>query len=551
MAFASGCNEEDFLKEVPLDFYSPENSYQSEANFQAALVDLYARVRDEQSITPNANEYTEVLGTDLAYNARLDNNRLGNYNNIITPQGSIPQYHWVNWYKVISNANTILSRLPDSQVPEGKRVLIASEAKLFRAWAYRYLVHTYGAVPLVLDESTSPKSDFERATREDILAQIIKDATEAANTLPNVDAVLDGRLNKSIANHLLAETYLTLKQYDKAIEAATEVIVKSNLSLMTTRFGSLKDKPGDVFYDLFRAGNQNRGIGNREAIWVAQYEIDVPGGSLTSAGGRTNQLERAVSPVVFTIKDPGGKEAAYKSAPASTLNIGGRGASFITPTDYYLYDIWGLNPKADNRIITQPDIRTSKYNIVRDFLYSNPGSEYFGKSIIDFPAPQWVAQAWRWYPYPSKVTTPGQHPEGLFDEPAALTLKSTAGATYRDMYLIRLPETYFLRAEAYFLKGEPAKAAADLNVVRSRAKATPVTAGEVTLDYILDERARELVFEENRRLTLCRMGKLVERVRKYNPLNGDDINDYNNLFPIPYSEIEANKDAKLVQNPGY
>ena len=47
------------------------------------------------------------------------------------------------------------------------------------------------------------------------------------------------------------------------------------------------------------------------------------------------------------------------------------------------------------------------------------------------------------------------------------------------------------------------------------------------------------------------MGKLVERVRKYNPLNGDDINDYNNLFPIPYSEIEANKDAKLVQNPGY
>ncbi|MBU1821669.1 MAG: RagB/SusD family nutrient uptake outer membrane protein [Bacteroidetes bacterium] len=121
MTLASGCNEEDFLKEVPLDFYSPENSYVSEANFQAALVDLYARVRDEQSVSTNANEYTEVLGTDLAYNARLDNNRLGNYNNIITPQGSIPQYHWVNWYKVISNANTILSRLPDSQVPDGKR----------------------------------------------------------------------------------------------------------------------------------------------------------------------------------------------------------------------------------------------------------------------------------------------------------------------------------------------------------------------------------------------------------------------------------------------
>ena len=381
--------------------------------------------------------------------------------------------------------------------------------------------------------------------------QIIQDATEAANTLPDVNGVTDGRLNKSVANHLLAETYITLKRYDKAIEAATQVIQNSNLSLMTARFGSLKDQPGDVFYDLFRVGNQNRGAGNREAIWVAQYEVDVPGGSLTSAGNSTNQLERAVAPVVFGIKDPGGKEAAYKSAPASTLNIGGRGASFIMPTNYYLYDIWGLDPKADNRNITHPDIRTSKYNIVRDFLYSNPDSEYFGKSIIDFPSPQLTTQRWRWYPYPSKVTTPGQHPAGLYDEPAALTLKSTAGATYRDMYLIRLPETYFLRAEAYLLKGESAKAAADLNVVRSRANAVPVTASEVTLEYILDERARELVFEENRRLTLGRMGKLVERVRKYNPLNRDDINDYNDLFPIPYSEIEANKDAKLEQNPGY
>ena len=144
MIFNSSCQEEEFLKEVPLDFYSPENSYKSEANFQAALVDLYAKVRSQQSLSSNANEYIEVLGTDLAYNAREDNNRLGDYNNTITPQGSIPRHHWVSWYKIISNANTILSRLPDSQVPEAKQALIAAEAKLFRAWAYRYLVHIYG-----------------------------------------------------------------------------------------------------------------------------------------------------------------------------------------------------------------------------------------------------------------------------------------------------------------------------------------------------------------------------------------------------------------------
>lgn len=549
--FHSACNEEKFLSEVPLDFYSPENSYVTEAHFQAALVDLYAKVREETSVTPNANEYTEVLGTDVAFNSRLDNNRLADYNNVITPQGAIPKYHWVNWYKIIANANTILARLKESQVTAEKQALIASEARLFRAWAYRYLVHTYGGVPLVLDESTSPKSDFSRATREEVFNQVIQDATEAAKTLPNVDAVTDGKLNKSVANHLLAETYLTLKQYDQAIAAATEVIEKSSLSLMTERFGSLKDKPGDVYYDLFRAGNQNRKAGNKEAIWVAQYEVDIPGGMLTSAGANINQLERAVAPVAFTLKDPKGAAVVLNNLPASTLNVGGRGASFIQPTDYYLYEIWGLDPKVDNRIIKSTDIRTSPFNIVRDFIYTNPASTYFGKSMIDFPTSQWVQQSWRWYPYPSKVTTPGQHPAGLMEDPAALTLKATAGATYRDMYLIRLPETYFLRAEAYLLKGETAKAAADLNVVRARSKATPVLPAQVTLDYILDERARELIFEENRRLTLVRMGKLVERVKKYNPLNKANINEHNILFPIPYSEIEANKDAKLEQNPGY
>ncbi|WP_341228429.1 RagB/SusD family nutrient uptake outer membrane protein [uncultured Arcticibacterium sp.] len=546
-----GCKEDAFLKEIPLDFYSPGNSYVNEANFEAALVDLYSKVRYVQGVKANAQEYIQFLGTDIGYNARLDNNRLGDYNTVVTPQNSVTAFHWNNYYKIISNANTIIARLPESEVSEAKQALIASEAKLFRAWAYRFLVHIYGGVPLVLEEASSPKSDFVRASKEEIFAQIISDATDAANNLPNVDGVSDGRLSKAVANHLLAETYLTLKEYDKAIAAASEVIDRSNLSLMTERFGSLKDMPGDVFYDLFRVGNQNRSSGNTEAIWVAQYEVDIPGGGMTSTGSAENKLERVVAPASWTLKDPNGDAASLNSAPRSTLNEGGRGASFLRTTDYYLYDIWGLDPDADNRVVDNPDIRTSKYNIVRDFIYANPDSDFFGKSMLDFPTEQWVAQSWRWYPIPSKVTTPGQHPSGLIDDPVTLTLKSTAGATYRDDYLIRLPETYLIRAEAYFLKGQSAEAAADINVIRARANAELVEPGEVSLEYILDERARELVFEENRRLTLVRMGKLVERVRKYNPLNGDDINDYNNLYPIPFSEIEANKDATLEQNPGY
>lgn len=552
----SGCQEEEFLKEVPLDFYSPENSFITAGNFEAALTDLYSRVRAIQSVDGGAGIYSEVLGTDLAFNARLATDRMGSYAVGLTPQGDIPRQHWLRWYKIIGNANTIIARAAASNVTETQKKQFAAEAKLFRAYAYHKLVHLYGGVPLILDEVATPKTNFTRASKDDVLKQIILDATDAATNLPNVDVVKDGKLSKAVANHLLAETYIAVKDYDKAIAAATEVIEKSNLKLMTDRFGSLRTQPGDVFYDLFRVGNQNRKAGNLEAIWVIQYENDVIGGVLTSAGSPMNNLERVAAPAVFSISDPDAKAALIDGASASTLNSGGRGVGFVQPTDYWTYEIWGLDPKKDNRKLdaSVTDIRTSPFNIPRDMIYTNPlSTKFFGKSLIDFPAPNWIAASgkFRWYPYPSKVTTPGQHPAGVIQDATKLTLKTVAGPTFRDMYQIRLPETILLRAEANLLKGNAAAAAADINLVRNRAKAKPVTAAEVTLDYILDERARELIYEEDRRVTLSRMGKLVDRVKKYNALSGPTVQPFHALFPIPFSEIEANKDAKLEQNPGY
>ena len=88
-------------------------------------------------------------------------------------------------------------------------------------------------------------------------------------------------------------------------------------------------------------------------------------------------------------------------------------------------------------------------------------------------------------------------------------------------------------------------------MVRNRAQAPLITPGEVDIDYILDERARELYLEEFRLLTLTRLGKLVERTREYNPFDGETYADHNNLFPIPFSEIEKNVMANIEQNPGY
>ncbi len=124
---------------------------------------------------------------------------------------------------------------------------------------------------------------------------------------------------------------------------------------------------------------------------------------------------------------------------------------------------------------------------------------------------------------------------------------------------MRVAETYLLRAEAYFRKGNLAKAAEDINVVRSRAHAVNIQSSDVTEDFILDERSRELVVEEPRLRTLIRMGRLVDRVMKYNsrpsvtngPSSGTTIRDFNKFWPIPQKVIDANTGADFKQNPGY
>jgi hypothetical protein len=86
--------------------------------------------------------------------------------------------------------------------------------------------------------------------------------------------------------------------------------------------------------------------------------------------------------------------------------------------------------------------------------------------------------------------------------------------------------------------------------LRRRANATPVTAADITIDFILDERARELLAEENRRMTLMRTGQLVNRVvGRGQKITG--ISATNLLLPIPQTEIDLNKDAVLDQNSGY
>lgn len=563
----TACNESDFLREKPLDFMSTENSYETETDFNMAVNDLYDLVRWEFYGYDEYRPMDYIHGTDLVYDGEPGGTQKhGNMTAAYHPTATIPKVHWDNLYKIISGTNVVIDRIDSRDFPEDTKKLFKAKASFFRGFAYRTLAYLYAGVPLVLEEITTPKTDFVRSTKEQTLDQAIIDVKFAAETLKDIADVKDGEISSTAAYHLLAELYIAVGNYDEAVKAANQVIDNPAMDLMKNRFGSrANETPGDVYWDLFRMNNQNRGAGNTEGIWVIQYETDLPGGGSSTVNAKTTGnycAERVFAPMVRDVKlRVDGKDYAPFKWPVSDYT-GGRGIGWGISTRHYSNTVWESD--------FNKDIRNANHNFVRKFAVNNESfKRQFGIDYIDVdnpPANLIVGQGGSMtipgrflYAYQSKITTPGNHPDPLYSNKETGELKSSAGATYTDQYMFRLAETYLLRAEAYLALNDKGKAAADINEVRKRANATPVDAADVDLDYILDERIRELGIEEKRRLTLMRTGKLYDRVKRFNPYyanpetNGDGVGmlEKYNVWPIPHSAIEANIGAVLEQNPGY
>jgi starch-binding outer membrane protein, SusD/RagB family len=521
----SSCND-DYLQEIPQGFLSPENTFTDKAGFESGINDLY-RVSRNIGVTyedlpgmhglPKDKSMTVLygVGTDLGwYWDKTD--FFGDYSLINSFNGNVRNY-WIIFYTMIKGANVIITRSEAEEMTwdnESDKLSIQAQARFFRGLAYRYLVHLFGDVPIIEEEITSPKLDFTRNPKAEVYSFIIDDLEFASKNLPEANN-RNGKLSKAAADHLLAELYISTGEYDKSIEAASRVINDSQYQLMTERFGTMTDKPGDVFWDLFRLGNQNN-PNNKEVIWAWQMEYNVPGGMAQ------NRLQRQWGPFLDKLKAADGKAAFLKD------EILGRPGGFVRPSVYMEYTIWQSD--------WGNDIRNSEYNMRRKFYVNNPASSDFGNVIVPKPADT----VRNHYVYVQKANHPHGHPQGY----------DTNGRLYSDVYAIRLAETYLLRAEAYLNKGDKDKAASDINVVRNRANAAPVDAANVDIHYILDERARELLIEEPRRLTLARLGLLDERVKMYNPVSAPTILDVHNLWPIPQTEIDANLGAELKQNTG-
>jgi len=122
---------------------------------------------------------------------------------------------------------------------------------------------------------------------------------------------------------------------------------------------------------------------------------------------------------------------------------------------------------------------------------------------------------------------------------------------YNDQFLIRTAETYLLLAEADFRLGDNQGAADAINALRARAHAAPVTAANITIDFILDERAKELFSEEDRRYVLLRTGRWLDRIKADNKIAAPNVQPRDTILPIPQPVIDANRTKPMTQNPGY
>lgn len=125
-----------------------------------------------------------------------------------------------------------------------------------------------------------------------------------------------------------------------------------------------------------------------------------------------------------------------------------------------------------------------------------------------------------------------------------------------DFPLFRLADAYLIYAECAVRGASGAdmgSAVAYVNDVRSRSNASTISQSDLTLDFLMDERGRELNFEGQRRSDLIRFGKFTGGSYvwpwKGNTLNGTSIPDSYRLFPIPLTALEAN--PNLTQNTGY
>ena len=594
-AFAVSCQKDmDFLTEKPKDKLTVNNAYDNSDQVINTLLTGYYEF--EELFFPNdwgqGLAYNTSTGTDMTDNKyQLGvGAHMSNFTGAWTTTSSLPKSLWDKFYKVISYANLALSKMDAVEWPsEEQKSRIAAEAHFLRGISYLRLAELFGGVPMVLEYTENPNYGYVRATREETYTAAIEDFKLAYAGLPwNISAEY-GRAGKGAAAMYLSEALLgrgvetdSNADYTEAAKYAKEVV--ANHPLMTQRFGARvpgvsgekygvpnEFKEGNVISDLFVAPNIVNPQ-NTEAIWVMVSAPDYA--SYAANGGRRNCTlgftpalpdfswakeyanEKSAGPWKTFSKKYGGA--------ANPASHGGTGWAQSTPTWYACYTMWD----AEHNNNTTADLRyIEDVTVITEFMCCDENHPLYEQKVgwnhIERSTPELSGI---FFPIFYKETPFSQWD---YDQTQPAGWFGTFVNFYRSRYAARSAEAYFLFAEALLRSGDVAGATAALNTVRARANANPFAT--IDIDTILDERGRELLYEEFRWATFLRMkpqewkkriydhgmysarssadpATLYPNTRRWAEFTGEIAFD---LFPIPQSYIDLNTEAEMTQNKGW
>lgn len=559
-SFFVSCSS-SWLEPDPLSFYTPENTYVDQAGFEALLVTMRKNLSYDFAGERNPIAM-EFAYSDLAvalFQADFNRN---------TPSSSQfwPILTLFNEsYKFIKDANVLISRIDDiSWSDPAVRNRLVAEALWHRAYWYYRLVHSYGDVPWWGSEADGAKRDFKTHSRVAILGKLRTDLEYAIEWLPQQAERL-GDVNRGAATQLLTKVYLALGEFELAKNAAT-TLIDGPYALMTDRFGTDRNQSfRNVLWDLHRPTNKNASE-NTETIYTTVDRPDGPPDAWTAGA----QTMRMYTPAWWKVTDGAGARACNWDTPTGdTLGIGN---ADVRSNNFYLYRIWNEGNQTWDQTT---DLRRAPINWVEmgkdtaQIRGCAVGSPFLNRALSKSTYNDLNDTLDTWYSWPIHkvyVPTPNdRQPRG----------------GQSDMYIYRLAETYLLRAEANYWLGDLVEAANDINKVRERAEASLISGDQVTIDYIFDERARELYIEEPRHSEMIRVSFILatlnrdgyslanfhqknwyhDRVMRVNdhyhaPVlawygNVADIKPHHALWPIPQSVITENTLGRINQNAGY
>jgi hypothetical protein len=582
---------DDWLLPQPLSIFTPESVLTDSRGFYGLLSACERNEREEYYGDGNAM-HTELIFSDMCVQGQT--NRMGaaqNMNLSITPTSQLRhnRYNMIGWfwqefYEVIKWANVVINRIDDAEWHnEAERNQVLGSAYFHRSYCYYRMTQQFGDVPFIGREIQGPKLDFYSTKREVILEKIKKDMEFAVQWCS--DDVDRGRATRGACYHLLTLINLALGDFDDAIASANGVINGGVYSLMTTPFGEIPQEPGsflrdqgiirdDIIARLHWPANKALPE-NKEVLYMFISRDELP-----SSRSRTS-LMRHVAPFwsntsSFMLYTPDGKGPGTSASLGCEIDLVetfGRGYGNMRLTWWAQRTVWD-DPN---------DLRHKKGNWINmeDLVYNSPSlqgvSAYYGQPLQRDDAEGNVLTGdtiMNWHGWP--------HYKGFAPDP----LNSRPDGGYADIYCYRLADTYLLRAEAYWWKGDQVNAMADINAVRTRAGCDPYTdPSKIDIGTVLDERARELYYEEPRKTELTRISYLLAQTGKsyngktytmenfgtdnffydrimekndfYNKgvvnISGVEykISPYHVLWCIPQAAISANTEGVINQNYGY